>query len=88
MTAPAVPQARSLHEICEAASMANCGECWQAPGTPCTHSETGADGYHVARLGRAARRGLITGQDLIAVLQALVVFTSSTVVYDIPEAAR
>ena len=88
MTAPAVPQAHDLHAICEAASMANCGECWQAPGTPCTHSETGADGYHVARLGRAARRGLITGPDLIAVLQALVVFTDSTVVYDTVGGAR
>jgi hypothetical protein len=28
------------------------------------------------------RRGLITGPDLIAVLETLVVFTTSTVVYD------
>lgn len=82
MTAPATSRALDLHAVCEAARMANCGECWQTPGSPCTHGETGADGYHVARLGRAARRGLITGPDLIAVLQALVVFTSSTVVFD------
>jgi hypothetical protein len=83
----AAESARSLHEICEAAGLANCGECWQAPGTPCAHSETGAEGYHVARFGRAQRRGLISGPDLIAVLSKLVVFTSATVVYDIPGGA-
>ena len=39
-------------------------------------------GYHVARFGRALRRGLITGPDLIAVLQGLDAFTNATVVYD------
>jgi hypothetical protein len=80
VSAPAVPQARGLHEICEAARRVNCGECWQVPGKPCTADP---DGYHVARLGRTMRRGLISGPDLIAVLQALVEFTSATVVYDV-----
>jgi hypothetical protein len=89
VTAPSPPAAHSLHEICEAARLANCGECWQVPGKPCTVSESGAEGFHVARLGRALRRGLISGTDLIAVLQALVVFTNSTVVYDqAPAGAR
>ena len=77
------PAARSLHEIREAARLANCGECWQVPGTPCT-----PEGDHVARFGRAMRRGLISGADLIAVLQGLVVFTNDTIVYDAPDGAR
>ena len=84
-TAASPPAARSLHEICEAARLVNCGECWQVPGKPCTPDP---DGYHVARLGRAMRRGLLAGQDLIGVLQALVVFTNDTVVYDAPDGAR
>jgi hypothetical protein len=63
--------------------MANCGECWQHPGAPCAQGPDGPDGYHVARLSRAMRRGLITGPELIAVLQALVTFNSATVVYDV-----
>jgi len=79
MTAQAVQQARSLHEICAGARRANCGECWQVPGTPCT-----PEGDHVARFGRAMRRGLISGADLIAVLQGLDAFTNSTIVRDVP----
>ena len=82
MTAPAVPQARSLHEICAVARLANCGECWQVPGKPCT-----PEGDHVARFGRALRRGLVTGPELIAVLQALDAFTSATIVCDVPGGA-
>ena len=85
MTSSVIPQAqaaapRSLHEVCEAARGANCGECWQVPGTPCT-----PEGDHVARFGRAMRRGLISGPDLIAVLQALDAFTNDTIVYDAPD---
>jgi hypothetical protein len=75
VSAPAAPLARSLHEICELVRQANCGECWQVPGAPCT-----PDGDHVARFGRAARRGLISGVDLVAVLGMLQVFTTATVV--------
>jgi hypothetical protein len=66
--------------------MANCGHCWTKPGTPCTQGPDGADGYHVARLSRAMRRGLISGPELVAVLQALVTFNSATVVYDVTPA--
>ena len=66
---------RPLHEICEAARRANCGECWQVPGKPCT-----PEGDHVARFGRAMRRGLISGPDLVAVLGALDAFTTATVI--------
>jgi hypothetical protein len=78
-TAVSPPAARSLHQICEAARRANCGECWQVPGKPCT-----PEGDHVARFGRALRRGLLTGPELIAVLQALDAFTSATIVCDVP----
>jgi hypothetical protein len=66
---------RSLHEICGDVRQANCGECWQVPGKPCT-----AGGDHVARFGRAMRRGLISGPDLVAVLGTLDAFTTATVV--------
>jgi hypothetical protein len=83
MTAPAVPQARSLHEICQAARRATCGECWQVPGKPCT-----PEGDHVARFGRALRRGLISGPDLLAVLGTLDAFTTATVICGAPDGAR
>ena len=82
MSAPAAPLARSLHEICELVRQANCGECWQVPGAPCT-----PEGDHVARFGRAMRRGLIAGPELIAVLQSLDAFTSATIVCDVPGGA-
>jgi hypothetical protein len=69
--------ARSLTEICAAARQANCGECWQVPGVPCTMDP---QGDHVARFGRAARRGLISGTELVAVLGLFQAFTTSTIV--------
>ena len=50
------------------------------PGVPCWNPE----GDHVARFARAMRRGLISGPELIAVLQPLGPFTSATVVYGQP----
>ena len=78
-TTASPPAARSRHEICMDARRVNCGECWQVPGTPCT-----PEGDHVARFGRALRRGLVTGPELIAVLQALDAFTNTTIVRDVP----
>ena len=77
VTAPPTPAARSLQEICHAARQANCGECWQQPGKPCTRDP---QGDHVARFGRAARWGLITGPELVAVLADFDVFTTATIV--------
>lgn len=71
------PAVRSLAEICRAARQANCGHCWQVPGKPCTRVP---EGDHVARFGRAARRGLITGTELVVVLSALDAFTTATIV--------
>jgi hypothetical protein len=84
VTAPEAPAARSLAGIWQAARQVNCGECWQVPGKPCTSDP---DGDHVARFGRAMRRGLIAGPELIAVLQSLDAFTSATIVCDIPGGA-
>jgi hypothetical protein len=83
VTAPEALTVRPLPEICEAARQANCGECWQVPGKPCT-----PEGDHVARFGRAMRRGLISGPDLLAVLGALDAFTMATVICDAPDGAR
>lgn len=84
VTAPSRQTARPLHEICRAARQANCGECWQKPGKPCTQDP---EGDHVARFGRAARRGLITGPELVAVLADFDVFTTATIV-ETPGGAR
>jgi hypothetical protein len=94
-TAASPPATRWLHEVCEATRQANCGECWALPGDECVFTTVPASvpatpgtpvrparGYHVARFGRAMRRGLISGPDLIAVLETLDAFTSATVVYD------
>ena len=84
VTASPRQTARPLHEICRAARQANCGECWQKPGKPCAHDP---EGDHVARFGRAARRGLITGPELVAVLADFDVFTTATIV-ETPGGAR
>jgi hypothetical protein len=55
--APPTPP-RSMHEICESVRLADCGECWPGTGTACaTNTVPPAQGYHVARFGRAVRRG-------------------------------
>jgi hypothetical protein len=102
-TTPAKPPtARTLHEICQDAARVNCGECWALPGDECVYTTapvsvpvTGGTpmrpmrGYHVARFCRGFRRGLISGPDLIAVLQAAGTFTLATVIWDEqPDGAR
>jgi hypothetical protein len=80
---------RPLHEIGQDARRVNCGQCWQVPGLPCTtHRETGDDGYHVARLDQARRRGLISEADFGVILVTAGVFTSATIIYDTPDGAR
>jgi hypothetical protein len=70
---------RTLHALCEqGARLANCGECWQKPGTPCD----GPDGYHLARFARARKRGLLTEAEFASVTEGLDVFTSATVIRD------
>jgi hypothetical protein len=94
MTAPQ-STARSLHEICESTRTVDCGVCSALSGDECAYTTALVSlpvtastllqplrGYHVGRFNRAFRSGLISGQDLITVLQAAFVFTLSTVVYD------
>ena len=83
VTAPGALTVRPLPEVCEAVRQANCGECWQVPGKPCT-----PEGDHVARFGRAMRRGLISGPDLLAVLETLGAFTTATVISEALDGAR
>ncbi len=74
---------RSLHVICELTQLAACDVCWaDAPTRPCVLSETGPDGFHVARFAAAFRRGLITGADFAVVTDTVPAFTSATIVYD------
>jgi hypothetical protein len=80
MTAVAAP--RSIHSICELARLVNCGECWCPPEVPCLRGSKGTRGYHVARFARARRRGLISTEDLVAVLDDVEFFANSAVVYD------
>jgi hypothetical protein len=98
---PTAETARPLPEICEDARRVNCGECWALPGDECVYTTVPVSvpvtrstavrpvrGYHVARFGRARRRGLISGADFGAVTDAAVAFTSATVIYDTPGGAR
>ena len=51
--APRAETPRTLPELAEAARRANCPQCWQRPGGPCTVS--GIPGDHLARYQRAER---------------------------------
>jgi hypothetical protein len=80
---PAGP-GRTLHEICEDARHGQCGYCCAMPGEPCAWRGPGLDshGYHVARFAWAEAHGLISAEDMAAVLEAAGPFTTTTVVYD------
>jgi hypothetical protein len=95
MTAPAVSQARSLHEICEDVRRAECGACPALPGDECVFTTAPvsvpvtpgtrvrpARGYHVNRFAIAEADDLITIADMAAVLETAGSFTSTTVIYD------
>ena len=80
MTAPAPPLACGIDEIREAVQLANCPQCWQRPGRPCTVS--GLPGDHLARWQRAERRGLIGREDLAAVVAGLEVIAAHVIIRD------
>lgn len=63
----------------ERALMANCplGHCWRSPGTPCDPR-----GSHLARWQRAYRRGLVTRDELAAVVETLTVIDGRVIVED------
>ncbi len=77
MTAQAVALARSPAGICAATGEANCRACRQVPGVPYAQDP---EGDHVARFGRVARKGLICGAELVAILRGLEAFTTATIV--------
>jgi hypothetical protein len=93
MTAPSRPATaagpRTLHGICELARLAACPLC-HAIGLEwaCVGPGTGPDGFHVARFAAAMRRGLITGADLMIVLETAGAFSNATVIFDEPAGAR
>lgn len=66
--------------VAERARMANCPHCWQRPGRPCTIA--GPDGDHLARWQRAERRGLISREDLAAVVAGLEVIAGHVMIRD------
>jgi hypothetical protein len=72
---------RSLIDVCADARMVSCGHCDQRPGLPCVF-QTGTAGYHLARFARAFRRGLLSNDELAAVLYAEPIFTNGTVIYE------
>ena len=71
--------ARPLEEISAAALLADCGWCWPGHGNPCKTARAG--GIHTDRYARAYRRGLISEADMLAVVDAIGVFESGTVLY-------
>jgi hypothetical protein len=76
---------RTRHALCEqGAVMVPCPHCWARRGTPCVTGLgiSGPVGYHVARFGRARRRGLLTEAELAALLDSLDAFTTETIVQD------
>jgi hypothetical protein len=82
---------RTLHAICELTRLAACGYCpAQGLDWPCASSGSGnsPDGYHVARFIAAMHRGLISGADLMTVLDWAGAFTYRTLVYDQPLGGR
>ena len=61
-----------------AVRLAYCPQCWQRPGHPCTVS--GPPGDHLGRWQRAERRGLISREDLAAVVAGLEVIAGHEIV--------
>jgi hypothetical protein len=64
----------------ERVRLANCPQCWQRPGRPCT--VTGPAGDHLARWQRAERRGSIARAELAAVVDGLEVIAGHVIIRD------
>ena len=64
----------------EAVRLANCPQCWQRPGRPCIVA--GSPGDHLARWQRAERRGMISREDLAAVVARLEVIAAHVIIRD------
>ena len=74
------PRADAPRAVVERVRLMNCGQCWQQPGKPCT--VTGRAGDHLARWQRAERRGLISREDLAAVVAGLEVIAGHVIIRD------
>lgn len=72
------PPAGTAREVIERVRLANCPQCWQRPGRPCTVS--GPDGDHLARWQRAERRGSIGRGELAAVVAGLEVIAAHVII--------
>jgi hypothetical protein len=71
---------RATVAVTDLVRMANCPQCWQRPGRPCTI--TGTPGDHLARWMRAERRGLIGRSDLAAAVAGLEVIAAHVIIRD------
>lgn len=68
----------TMHEICEQARNTQCS-CGAPPGCPCV-CESGH--YHLSRVARARRAGLISDTDFASVLHDADVFTGASTLHD------
>jgi len=77
---PPAEAPRGLPDIRAGVRRANCPQCWQRPGRPCTVS--GPPGDHLARYQRAERRGLITRGERSAAVAGLDVIAGHVIILD------
>jgi hypothetical protein len=73
-------RAATAAEPAGTARLVLCPQCWQRPGRPCTI--TGPAGDHLARWLEAERRGVITRDQLVAVVATLEVIAAHVIVRD------
>ena len=71
---------RATVAVTDLVRLANCPQCWQRPGRPCTVA--GVPGDHLARWQRAERRSLIAREDLAAVVAGLEVIAAHVIIRD------
>jgi hypothetical protein len=90
------PAARSLHDICGAARLSNCGPfCGALPGEECVFTSAPVSvpvtgntpvrpvrGYHMARFAQAESRGLISAAEVAAVTGTAGAVTPARVIFD------
>ena len=77
---PPADTARSERQAAELVRLANCPQCWQVPGRPCTFTKPPGD--HLARWQRAERRGLIARDELAAAVATLEVIAPHVIIRD------
>ena len=73
-----LPGQLPLVAVTDLVRLANCPQCWQRPGRPCTIAGLPCD--HLARWQRAERRGLISREELAAVVAGLEVIAAHVII--------